>query len=147
MSELPEPYLKFGLLCEHVLQEKDGVLSFIRIVDRFTVSAKGTKVPAEMPPGEINLTAVMGWWGGLGKHIAKIKVIMPGGEWESPPFTVFLDSLERGQNIIANFTLAVKQEGLYWVEFLLNSKVKSRMPFRIIYEPISMPSAPSGEEA
>jgi hypothetical protein len=86
--------------------------------------------------------------GGLGKHAAKIKVIMPGGgEWESPTFTIFLDSLERGQNIIANFTLAVKQEGLYWVEFLLNGRVKSRMPFRIIYEPIEVPSAPSKEEA
>jgi hypothetical protein len=64
MPEFPEPYLKFGLLCERVLEEKDGVLSFVRVVDRFTVGVKGAKVPAEMPPGEINLTAVMGWWGG-----------------------------------------------------------------------------------
>ena len=31
------PHLAAALLCEKVLQEKDGVLSFIRVVDRFGV--------------------------------------------------------------------------------------------------------------
>lgn len=134
-------------MCQRVLEEKDGVLSFIRVVDRFTVTARGKEVPAEIPPGQLILTAAMGWWGGLGKHTSQIRIVAPGGKvWQSPIFTVFLDSLERGQNIIANMTLEVKQEGLYWAEFLLNNKVKSRMPFRIIYERLEESPNSSSEE-
>ena len=147
MAELPEPYLKCGLLCERVLKEEDGVFSLVRIVDRFVITAEGVKVPVEMPPGHINLTAIMMWCGGLGSHEAKIRIIMPGGgEWESQTFPFFLDSLERGHNIIINFTLEVKQSGLCWIEFLLNGTVKSRMPWRIIYQRIEHPPAPSSEE-
>lgn len=147
MAEFPEPYLKCGVLCERVLDEKDGVLSFVRVVDRHIVTAEGTKVPVEMPSGRADLTAVMMWCGGLGNHEAKIQIIMPGDKkWESPTFPFFLDSFERGYNIVARLDLEIKQAGLYWVEFLLNGKVRSRMPWRVIYRRIEHPPAPSSGE-
>ena len=36
-----EPYLKYGVICEQVLAEKDDVLSLIRIVDKFTITIQG----------------------------------------------------------------------------------------------------------
>ncbi len=146
MSELPEPYLKFGVLCDRVLEEKDGVLSLVRVTDRLIVTAEGAKVPSEMPQGQIILTIAMGWTGGLGNHEAKIRIIMPGGDqWESQTMPFFLDSLDRGHNITAKTTLTVKQQGLYWVEFLLNGKVKSRVPWRVIYQRVELPSPPPSE--
>jgi hypothetical protein len=94
-----------------------------------------------------NLKAVMGWCGGLGDHEAKIRLIMPDGkQWESQTFPFRLDSLDRGHNIIISFTLEIKQAGLYWIEFLLNGKVSSRMPWRVIYVRIEHPPAPLSEE-
>ena len=145
MAELPEPYLKFGLLCERVLEEKDGVLTFVRVVDRFTLTAKGRGLPAKLPPMPLNVTAAMGWWGGLGKHVAQINIVTPTGTWQSPEFNIFLDSLERGQNVVASIALQVSQEGLDWAEFLLNGRVKSRMPFRIFVERVDEAPAPQSE--
>jgi hypothetical protein len=141
MGELPEPYLKFGLLCDRVLQEKDGVISLVRIIDRFILTARGPEVPMEMPEQRLDFIIAMNWVGGLGKHEAKVKIIKPNREeWESATMPFFLDSLERGHNIIVNMSLSIKQEGLYWVEFLLNGRVKGRMPWRVIYERIETPS-------
>jgi hypothetical protein len=39
------PYIGAAFLCEKILQEKDGVLSAIRIVDRITHSAVGPEAP------------------------------------------------------------------------------------------------------
>jgi hypothetical protein len=59
------PYLSFAVVCEKVLQEADGVLSFIRIVDHVTVTMAlpvGVEVPPEMVPPEppVAVTFVLG---------------------------------------------------------------------------------------
>src|SRR5438552_2529043 len=53
------PYIRVATLCERVLQEQDGVVSLIRVVDRFTQTAAGPSVPAEMPPLTISTTLVV----------------------------------------------------------------------------------------
>lgn len=53
------PYLRVAALCERVLTESDGVLSLIRVVDRWTHQAVGPNAPAEMPPFTINPTLVL----------------------------------------------------------------------------------------
>jgi len=45
------PYLQAALLCERVMQEKDGVLSVIRIIDRVIHTAMGPETPDTMGPG------------------------------------------------------------------------------------------------
>ena len=53
----PGPYVCMALLCEKVLNEQDGVLSVIRVIDRITVSrrARGAHAPVCQPSdfGEI----------------------------------------------------------------------------------------------
>jgi hypothetical protein len=53
------PYLQTAVLCEKVLQEQDGVLSLVRIVDRIISTALGPDPPEDMPPVAVNLTAVI----------------------------------------------------------------------------------------
>ncbi|MGH9740926.1 MAG: hypothetical protein ACRD51_01105, partial [Candidatus Acidiferrum sp.] len=48
------PYLQMACFCEKVLNEKDGVLSIIRVIDRLTVNASGPDSPEQMPAGQIN---------------------------------------------------------------------------------------------
>jgi hypothetical protein len=36
------PHIQIAAICEKALQEADGVLSLVRIIDRFFVTAQGT---------------------------------------------------------------------------------------------------------
>lgn len=132
-----EPYLKLGAICERVLEEKDSVLSLIRIVDTFTITVTGKEPPDELPQGVATLTIVMSWVGGLGRHEAAFDIISPGGETQPSPrsWSFTLDSLNRGHNIIVTLPVRIKKPGVYWIEFILNDKIKSRIPFQILYEP------------
>lgn len=58
-SESRGPFLAVAVLCEKVLEEKDGVLSAIRMVDRIVQTAIGPAAPEEMPPVPVNLTALV----------------------------------------------------------------------------------------
>ena len=44
------PYLAAALMCERVLEEKDRVLSVIRIVDNYFVQASPEDLPKEAKP-------------------------------------------------------------------------------------------------
>ena len=131
-----EPYLKLGTICERVLEEKDGVLSLIRIVDRFTFTITGKEPPGQLPRVVRLLTIIMSWVGGLGSHEAAFNIISPGGETQRSPrsWSFSLDAINRGHNIIVTLPVSMAREGVYWIEFILNDQVKSRVPFQVIYE-------------
>jgi hypothetical protein len=131
-----EPYLKLGVICEHALQEKDNVLSIIRIVDRFTITISGEEPPDEMPEGVNIMTIVMCWTGGLGTHEASFRIQSPSGDIQPSPQTwsFNLDALNRSHNIIVKIPVRIKRPGIYWIQYLLNDEVKSRIPFQVIYQ-------------
>jgi len=129
------PSLRVAALCERVLEEKDGSLSLIRLIDRLVITAEGTDVPEELPPGQVPLMALMSWINGLGDYEAKVRINMPdGNSIESATLPFHLDSLDRVQNHIVRMVLPVKRRGVYWFNFLLDGDVKSRVPLRVIYE-------------
>jgi hypothetical protein len=135
MEQPLEPRLRIGALCERVLEEKDGSLSLIRLIDRLVITAEGTDVPRELPPGQVPLTALMSWVNGLGSYEAKVRVDIPdGSSIESPTLPFYLDSLDKVQNHIVRMVLPVKRAGIYWFNFLLGDEIKSRVPLRVIYE-------------
>lgn len=131
-----EPYLKVGVICERVLEEKDGVLSLIRLVDKFTIAITGKESPDQLPEGVANLTIVMSWAGGLGRHEATFNITSPGGGVQPSPrsWSFNLDSLNRGHNIIVTLPVRITNPGVYWIEFVLNDKIRSRIPFQVLYE-------------
>jgi len=136
MTGSVEPSLKLGVICEWALQEKDRVLSLIRIVDQFTITITGKEPPDQLPQWILKLTIVMSWVGGLGTHEAAFNITSPGGETQPSPksWSFNLDSLNRGHNIIARLPVKTTKPGVYWIEFILNGKVKGRIPFRVLYK-------------
>jgi hypothetical protein len=131
-----EPYLELGTICERVLEEKDGVLSLIRMVDRFTITITGKEPPEKLPPLLRPLTIIMSWVGGLGSHEAAFNIISPSGETQRSPqsWSFTLNAINQGHNIIVTLPVSMAKEGVYWVEFILNDQVKSRIPFQVLYE-------------
>jgi len=131
------PFLQMAVFCEKVLQEKDNVLSAIRIVDRFTQSTSVEGAPDIMPPFTIGVSILIGFKSGdvKGKWELKLKPIAPSGQ-ELPGFAgpIFFEGEERGANVVIQYGLTAKEEGIYWFDIMLNDKLLTRMPLRIIYE-------------
>ena len=140
MEQPLAPSLRIAALCEKVLEEKDGSLSLIRLIDRLSITAEGTDVPKELPPGQFPVTAIMSWIHGLGNYEARIHVDFPDADsLDSPTIPFYLDSLDKIQNVIIRLVLPIKRQGIYWFNFMLGDDVKSKLPLRVIYQRKQLP--------
>jgi hypothetical protein len=129
------PYLQSALLCEKVLDEKDGVLSAIRIVDRVTQTVVGASPSAQVPATTLNLVALLGLKSGeaRGRHTLKIVLEHPSG-LKGPELSqsVLFEGEDRGQNVIIPLALELSAEGLYWFDVYLEDTLLTRMPLRMV---------------
>ena len=133
------PYLAAAVLCEKVLQEKDGVLSAIRLVDRIIFTASGTQPPGQMPKVNIVITALIIFKSGdaRGSRTVKVRAIMPSGRvLPDTLLPMFLEGDDRGASLIANIILEASEEGLYWFEVSCNDEFVTRIPLRLVYHRI-----------
>jgi hypothetical protein len=148
MVPKPGPHIAMAVFCERVLDEKDGVLSVIRIVDRFTITVRGPGVPSEMPAGQINVTLVVGLRSGnaKGRHSLSIWPELPSGERATKTeMPVFFEGEERGVNAVLQIVMPITQEGLYWFDLILDeNQYLTRVPLRIVYQPIQASATPPG---
>lgn len=142
---MPGPYLAVAVLCEKVLQEQDGVLSAVRIVDQLTQGAIGPEVPDDMPGLLINLTALIVLKAGdaRGRFAVRLRPELPSGQ-QMPPaeFAVRFDGASnQGQALIMPLNLEVEEEGLYWFDVLFvaqrggDDQLLSRIPLLVSYRP------------
>jgi hypothetical protein len=142
-GDLSGPYLAAAVLCEKVLEDKDGVLSAIRMVDRFVITAQGVGAPQNMPPVPVNLSALIVFKSGdaKGSYSVKIRPVAPSGRF-APEISlpIFLEGDERGANLLVNLGFQAVEEGLYWFDILLNEELVTRMPLRLLYQRIAQGS-------
>lgn len=131
------PFLQAAFFCEKVLQEKDGVMSAIRLVDRFTLASSAEGAPDLMPPINIGISILISFKSGdiKGKQELKVRPITPSGE-ELPGFSgpILFEGEDRGASIVVQYALEAKEEGIYWFDVILNGKLITKMPLRIIYQ-------------
>ncbi len=144
-KELYRAYLQIAVFCEKVLHEADGVISLIRVVDRFTVH--GTT--PEMGNHVLHFTIVILFKAGFlrGKQKLHIRPISPQ-KAELPAMeipTLFEGDEDRGSGTIAQMDFVVNEEGLYWFDVHLNDELVTRMPLRVIYQQIATPMGGLGQ--
>jgi hypothetical protein len=128
------PFLSLAVICERVLQEPDGVLSLIRVVDRFYVRGK----EKDMPMTRIEGSLVIGMKSGFcrGKYYITIRANTPSDETlPAQEFPVLFEGDDRGIGLVAPFKLDVKEEGLYWFDVLLQEQIITRILMRVVYQP------------
>ena len=133
------PFLNAALICERVLEEKDGVKSAIRIIDRITHTRSGPNPPKEMEPFNRTLSLLVKLKSGSvrGVYPLKITLISPSGE-SKPPLEIsvnFEGEEDRGIDLIARIDMRFEVPGIYWVEVSLKDDFLSRIPMRVIYIP------------
>ena len=131
------PYVAAGFFCEHVIEGKDGVLSVVRIVDRFTRTVTGPGAPDFMPPAPVRAQLLVSLKSGdaQGRHEVSVTVEQPSGLTETivPGASVLLGGGERGANLVFDLDWLAAQEGLHWFDVLLDGQRITRVPLRVAY--------------
>jgi len=135
MADPGGPFLQAALFCERVLQEQDGVVSAIRVIDRvvFATAPDGSRMQPEHP---VTLLITLKAGGARGRFSVGVSVEKPSGQagarFEAP---VFLEGEDRGVNIVVVMGFAPDQEGLYWHDVAFQGDRITRIPLRAIFQP------------
>jgi hypothetical protein len=139
VAEIDSPYLNFAVICEKVLQEADGVLSFIRLIDHLTVTMTipaGADVPQEAVPPEppVVVTFALGLKSpsDIGPVPVKVRIETPSG-LSLPEFETSqpVGAEDRGINIVLPMQFPAQDEGVYWFAVEVSGTVITRIPLRI----------------
>lgn len=127
------PYVQIAAFCQSVLQETNGSLSLIRLMDRYPVIGPGK----EMQPTTINLTLVVVLKAGNmeGSATMTVKPQKPDGS-AMPPMNVpvLFEGKERGVGLVTQIGLLINEAGLYWFDVLIDEVPLTRIPLRILYQ-------------
>src|SRR6266699_6138012 len=110
------PYLVAALFCEKVLRETDGVLTLVRVVDRWTVAGPS----AAMPTTVIQTSLVIIMKSGIHRGSAQLTVTpTTPSEIQMPAITVsanFEVDDDRGIVLLAPMHFPVQETGIYWFD-------------------------------
>jgi hypothetical protein len=143
-QETSGPWVAIAVICETALQEASGVLSLIRVVDRFQVAGP----TSEMQPVNLKFTIVVAFKAGFSRNsaIVSIKPIPPSNK-DVPPIeaSVLFEGEDRGVNLVLNIPgFQVSEQGLYWFDVSVDGVLFTRIPLRIMYQKVSgtMPGLP-----
>jgi hypothetical protein len=130
----PRPYIGAALLCQNVLEDKNGVLSIINITDRLEYETKG--IPQGHRP-VIIIKGLIALRSGpvTGEFPIRIKVLRPNGEPKGEPFIVppvKLRGGDHGANVILNMQFAIEEEGLHWFDIYFEDELLTRIPLMVV---------------
>jgi len=133
------PYINAALLCEKVLEEKDSVLSIVRLINQLVHTQKGADAPQKLPKFSYRLFCVCVIKAGDadGKHILGIKLKSPADKLLEKLEFPFAVQNGAGANIIMEMNLTFSQVGLYWFEVYLDSELATKIPLTIVYNRIA----------
>lgn len=140
------PFLKAALFCENAIEDKEGVLTLVRVIDRVVQQAIGPDAPAEMPAiSNYPLTAVLMFVSGSARGSLEV-----GLSLESPSgmatnlgtSTILLEGEDRGANLVARMALNLDQQGLYWLDVFVDGQRFTRVPLRVVYARLSRGQPP-----
>lgn len=137
------PFVKAALFCDQVVEGKDGVLTPVRVIDRFTVSAVGEGAPPDleaMPAQEFEFTILVMLVAGAARGGTNITLRMTHPSGLDTHATVVWDGSvsfnggpDQGHNLIVKSHARMQHEGLYWLEVHSGEKLLARSPLRLTY--------------
>jgi hypothetical protein len=148
------PYFLAALLCERVVEEKDGTLSIIRIIDKVTFQVPEVPQIPQVPVSSGLMLGGIGFqmWAVIifksgsfkGKQTLTIKGVSPDGSKLFDDITVqlvFDGKGESGNYGKIQISLLFRMEGLHWFNLLIDGKPVTRIPFRVILEKVTFGSS------
>jgi len=129
-----KPFVQAAMICEHVLHEKDGVVSAIRVIDRITTGDVPIGLPAGVTPAvEFSILVMIKAGSIKGKSKLQVKMRRPSGaEGEVNTWPIQLNGDEQGANIVVKASLAVSEFGLYWFDVYWNGGLLTSIPLKLV---------------
>lgn len=169
------PYVVSAFLCERVLEDQDGVFSFIRVVNELRPEAhiefalQPLSHDPGAPPAEqvamsisrlpmVNLVVTISAGGeeGLGTHTMVVAVIAPSGD-RAAAFqgeVVLTDAMMTGVLVLSldlnerhGQMLRVPEFGDYWIDVTLGDRLLSRGPLRVAPNAPDEPASESSQSS
>jgi len=129
------PYVTAFLICERVLQEKDGVLSAIRIIDVIGVPELSVDGGQQFFY-QICMLIVLKSGDFKGACRIALKGTRPSGkQMPIQQLTVALEGGNRGNNTIVQANMSFQEEGDYWFEVWLNDEFVTKTPLSVVLAP------------
>ena len=132
------PYVVAALICERALQEKDGVISLIRLVDTvnttFTPSSEEEAAkPTPAIPLALSLFISFRAGPARGKREIVVHLYDPDGaqKFQTGPYPMVFTSAEQGHNLNIKMSLALKNPGVYWIDVVIDGRVVTRLPLTV----------------
>lgn len=136
---IPKPFVAAACFCEQILQEPDGVLSAIRIIDTYLIPPlpEGIEVPPDGIRGIVLLKGLISLKAGdavapgtvglvMHKTTGEQLALSPEGGWPA-----ILNGAGHGFNVKIQFPLGVKNFGLIWFDVTWNGEVLTRIPLTL----------------
>ncbi len=117
-------YLQAALLCEHVIEEKDRVISAYRICDGL--------IGLKKEPITRSLTAliIIRSDGAEGTVPVALEMETPSGDIVH---RASMDALAKGQNVVMNMQLVFKESGIHWFNIYLDNRLTTRIPLKVMF--------------
>ncbi len=133
------PFVTLAVFCDQAIEDKEGVLTLIRVVDQVTLRASGEGAPSDLPPGQaINATLVVGLKAGKAKGRQTVQVTFehPDGTRDAGPELPvhFTGGDHQGANLIFKASIVLSDAGIYWADVSVNARLVTRTPLEVRYE-------------
>lgn len=112
------PFVQVATLCERVLEEKDNVLSLVRVIDGWTSWAQGPDAPSEMPPFLLTGTYLLALKAGAarGRFRYRFDLELPSGQTQTlAEMDANFQAGVGGVNLRVDLRLQIVHEGTHWV--------------------------------
>jgi len=133
-NETIGPYLTAAIFCEKILEDKDKVLSAIRMIDRVNIS-----FPPSIPGPQavdLPLTALIAFKGGGARGSFNLKLtVWPPGEEEKlvGEMPVIFEGEDSGASVTAEIRFRMSRPGLYWFGVYLDDRFYTKMLLNVRY--------------
>jgi hypothetical protein len=138
------PWVAAATICEKLLEDKDGAISIIRMVDRFTVPRPPPDWNKKTPL-VIALTGIVSFRSGdvNGERVVSIYGTSPSGKRREKLLEakVLFQGESAGVNMKLNLVFRFFSEGNHWVDIYVEKWHATRIPITIMFESASPESA------
>ncbi len=140
------PHLAAAVVCEKVLQEKDEVLTVVRLIDTLWVSVP-KNLPADANPA-IQVTVLLSFRKATSgtqpeKHQVSVRLNPPSEPPVEPKKEtmdlLFPEGEPSSANVILNVSVPIREFGLFCLDVFVDDELATRVPFRLQERPAESP--------
>lgn len=139
MNQQSGPHLTMAVLCRDVIEDKQGILSLIHIVNKVTATWHGPDAPEKMPPIRVPLYFVMTLKTGAaeGRHKVVVDLLSPTGGLtpihENEALELRKGMGSAGHNQVTRVSIAYGSEGIYWYRVFVDDVFVTQVPLEVEY--------------